>query len=323
MKPIGDRLSKLLGSPVKVLDDCLGSGVENAISYMLPKEVVLLENLRFYSGEVENDPEFSKALASLADVYVLDAFGVSHRPHASIVGVGRYLPSAAGMLLEREIDILGKTLDSPERPLLAILGGAKVSDKLLVLKNLLGKVDTLLLGGGMAANFIKAAGLSVGYSKVEDDHLEFNRTLLKRTREEDIHIHLPEDVVVTRNLNGRLGDSKVVNIDAIPFDHYIADIGPQTILRYVGLLVTAKTIIWSGPMGVFERDEFSSGTIRIAETLAESHGVTIIGGGSTAHAIESVGLGERFTHVSTGGGAMLDFLGGMDLPGIMGLPKKV
>ncbi len=322
IKPIANRLARLLNSSVRALDDCIGPVVEETISNMLPKEIILLENLRFYPGEMENDPEFSKALASLADVYILDAFGVAHRTHASVVGVGNYLPSAAGILMETEIEMLGKALDNPERPLLALLGGAKVSDKLLVLKNLLSKVDTLLIGGGMAANFIKACGLPVGYSKVEHEHQDFAKTVLQRTREEGIHIHLPEDVVITKDLNGKLEDSKIVNIDAIPFDHYVADIGPKTIIRYVQHMVTPRTVIWSGPMGVFEIEKFAYGTNRIAQALAESDGVTIIGGGSTAHAIENMGFGDRFSHVSTGGGAMLDFLGGKELPGIMGLPEK-
>jgi phosphoglycerate kinase len=281
--------------------------------------LLLLENLRFHAEEEANDAEFAQALASLADVYVNDAFGSAHRAHASTVGVTAYLPAVAGFLMERELAFLGQALAAPARPFVAVLGGAKVSDKMGVIHNLLGKVDSLLIGGGMANTFLKAQGKAVGESLVENDKLEKARTLL---REGGSKLILPVDVVVADRLDAK-AEKATVGVDAVSAGWRILDIGPQTTKRFAQQLGTARTVVWNGPMGVFELEPFAAGTFAMARALAELPGaVTIIGGGDSAAAVEQAGLAEHITHISTGGGASLEFLEGKELPGVAALQDQ-
>ena len=316
--PVATRLSELLAQPVRMVPDCVGPDVQAAVAAMNPGDVVLLENLRFHNEETKNEPEFARQLASLADLYVNDAFGTAHRAHASTEGVTHYLPAAAGFLMEKELDFLGKAVESPEHPFVAILGGAKISDKIGVIDNLLCKVDKLIIGGGMANTFLKAQGYAVADSLVEDDSLESARTLLKQGQNKLI---LPVDVVVA---DGFANDAQkqVVKIDAVPAGWRILDIGPDTVKLFSDLLTTAKTVVWNGPMGVFEFPEFAKGTFALAHTLANIQAVTIIGGGDSAAAIEQAGLADRITHISTGGGASLEFLEGKTLPGVAALADR-
>ena len=316
--PVATRLSELLAQPVRMVPDCVGPDVQAAVAAMNPGDVVLLENLRFHNEETKNEPEFARQLASLADLYVNDAFGTAHRAHASTEGVTHYLPAAAGFLMEKELDFLGKAVESPEHPFVAILGGAKISDKIGVIDNLLCKVDKLIIGGGMANTFLKAQGYAVADSLVEDDSLDSARTLLKQGPNKLI---LPVDVVVA---DGFANDAQkqVVKIDAVPAGWRILDIGPDTVKLFSDLLTTAKTVVWNGPMGVFEFPEFAKGTFALAHTLANIQAVTIIGGGDSAAAIEQAGLADRITHISTGGGASLEFLEGKTLPGVAALVDR-
>jgi len=316
--PVATRLSELLAQPVRMVPDCVGPDVQAAVAAMNPGDVVLLENLRFHNEETKNEPEFARQLASLADLYVNDAFGTAHRAHASTEGVTHYLPAAAGFLMEKELDFLGKAVESPRHPFVAILGGAKISDKIGVIDNLLGKVDKLIIGGGMANTFLKAQGYAVADSLVEDDSLESARMLLKQGQNKLI---LPVDVVVA---DGFANDAQkqVVKIDAVPAGWRILDIGPDTVKLFSDLLTTAKTVVWNGPMGVFEFPEFARGTFALAHTLANIQAVTIIGGGDSAAAIEQAGLADRITHISTGGGASLEFLEGKTLPGVAALADR-
>lgn len=316
--PVATRLSELLAQPVRMVPDCVGPDVQAAVAAMNPGDVVLLENLRFHNEETKNEPEFARQLASLADLYVNDAFGTAHRAHASTEGVTHYLPAAAGFLMEKELDFLGKAVESPKHPFVAILGGAKISDKIGVIDNLLGKVDKLIIGGGMANTFLKAQGYAVADSLVEDDSLDSARTLLKQGQNKLI---LPVDVVVA---DGFANDAQkqVVKIDAVPAGWRILDIGPDTVKLFSDLLTTAKTVVWNGPMGVFEFPEFAKGTFALAHTLANIRAVTIIGGGDSAAAIEQAGLADRITHISTGGGASLEFLEGKTLPGVAALADR-
>ena len=322
MAPVGERLSALLSTPVKTLKDCTGPEVEAAIAAMSPGEIMVLENLRFHPGEEKDDPDFARALASLADVFVMDAFAVAHRAHASTVGIPRYLPSVAGLLLERELELMGRALESPARPLAALLGGAKVSDKIMVLEHLLDRIDRLFIGGGMAATFLRAMGHSTGASSVEEDKLDFAAQLLRRARDRGISIHLPEDVVVSQESNAGSGQIRTVPVDQIPGGWYVMDIGARSIEAFVGGLRECKTVIWNGPMGVFEIAAFSEGTRRIGTALAAMDAATVVGGGSTAEAVEALGIMDEMTHVSTGGGASLQFLQGRELPGIAALPDR-
>ena len=323
MAPIAGRLSALLSRPVQALPDCIGPGVKRAVSRMEAGDVVLLENLRFYPGEEGNDPGFARDLASLAEVFVLDAFAAAHRAHASIVGVPHHLPSVAGLLLQQEVEVIGGALESPNRPLAALLGGAKTGDKIRILENLLGKVDVLFIGGGMAATFLKARGKSVGASLVEDELIEFAADLMARARERGVAFHLSKDVVVASEFSATPSKIRTVDVAHIPNGFVAMDIGPGTVQRFSDQLSSCKTVIWNGPMGVFEYAPFSKGTRGIAETLASLDATTIVGGGSTAEAVKSLGLDHRIVHVSTGGGAMLEFLEGKELPGIAALPSKV
>ena len=321
MAPLAQHLATLIGRPVKALSECMGPSVGDAVAAMRSGDVVMLENLRFHAGEEKNDPAFAKALARLAEIFVLDAFGAAHRPHASIVGVMKYLPSAAGLLLQREVKVIGAALESPDRPLAAILGGAKVSDKLFILSNLLDKANVLIIGGGMVGTFLKAQGYSVGASLVEDDLLETTRGIMETASSKGVALHLPVDLVVASEFKADPKDVTTVELDEVPEGHYIMDIGQRSRKEFVAHLESCKTVIWNGPMGVFEYEVFAQGTRSMAQALASLDAVTIIGGGSTAEAVESLGLGDNITHVSSGGGAMLEFLEGKVLPGIAALPS--
>ena len=295
--------------------------MEAAIAAMAPGDVVLLENLRFDAGEEANDPGFSRALASLADYFVMDAFAVAHRAHASTVGVTEYLPSAMGFLVEREVSSMGSALESPEKPLAALMGGSKVSDKILLLENILDKLDHLFIGGGMCVTFLKAQGHNVGASQVEEDRLEFAREMLDAAAQRGIKVHLPGEVVVASEFAADPAEVQVSPADGVPDGGIIMDIAPSAAQQFARELQQCRTVIWNGPMGVFEMPRFSEGTRVVADAIASAPGVTsVVGGGSTAETVEALGLMDRMTHVSTGGGASLEFLGGIELPGIAALP---
>jgi phosphoglycerate kinase len=321
LAPEAGRLSELLGRPVTALKDCIGPEVEKAVSGMKNGDLVLLENLRFHPEEEANDPDFARSLARLADVYVDDAFGASHRAHASISGVASYLPAIAGFLMEKELNFLGSLLESPSRPFVAVLGGAKVSDKLGVVRSILEKVDALLIGGGMAANFLKAQGFAVGASAIEEDKLDYTREMIKKAQNKGVQLLLPSDVVAAEKLEEG-AQSRTVPIKEIPATWVIADIGPETTNQFAREIQSSKTAFWNGPMGVFEVEAFARGTRGIAKALAESKATTVVGGGSTAEAVEEMGLAGKMTHVSTGGGASLELLEGLELPGVAVLQDK-
>jgi phosphoglycerate kinase len=308
LKPCAVRLSELLGQPV-------------AVAALAPGQVVLLENLRFHAEEEANDPAFAKALASLGDVFVNDAFGTAHRAHASTEGVTHYLPAVAGLLMEKEIDYLGRAMEAPERPFVAIIGGSKVSDKIGVLENLLAKVDALLIGGGMANTFLLAHGFEVGQSLVEADKLDVARGILAKAKAAKVRFLLPVDVVVADRFAAD-AEWRVTTVSEVPEAWRILDIGPQTIALFREELAPAKTVVWNGPLGVFEFPAFAVGTVSIAKALSEIHATTIVGGGDSASAVEQAGVAERMSHISTGGGASLEFLEGKTLPGVAALMDK-
>ncbi len=314
---VAEKLSELLGKPVKKLDDCVGEEVKKEISEAKPGEVILLENTRFYPGEKENDPAFAKELADLADIFVSDAFGAVHRAHASTVGVTKFLPSVAGLLLEKEIKILTEVLTNPKRPLVAIIGGAKISTKLGVISKLLDKVDVLLLGGALANTILKGRGVQVGKSLVEDGMLEEANALPidKETLE------IPVDVVVAKERKEGV-PSEIKGTGALSSDDQIMDIGPDTVKLFNNIIKNAKMVIWNGPLGVFEIPEFAKGTNEIAKAIVDSGAKAVIGGGETVDAVKEQGLEDKIWHVSTGGGAMLEFLEGKELPGIAALEDK-
>jgi len=321
MTPIAKRLSELLGKPVKALRECIGPEVEAAVAKLGDGDVALLENLRFYPGEEANDPNFAQALARLADVYVNDAFGASHRAHASIVGVAKYLPTVSGFLMAKELKALSGALENPKRPFAAMIGGAKVSGKLAVLENIIAKVDALLIGGGMAATFIKSKGYRVGASMVENDKLDYVRQLTERAKSLGVRLLLPKDVVVTDKLEAG-SSTKIVPVTEIPDGWVAADIGPRTIKEFSQELKKCKTVLWNGPVGVFEIPQFAEGTHHLAQVLAGLKATTVIGGGSTAEAVVEMGLADKMSHVSTGGGASLEFLEGKVLSGVAVLQDK-
>ncbi len=318
LNPVAKRLSELLGKPVKKLDDCIGPEVEAAVAASKPGDVLLLENLRFYAEEEKNDPEFARKLAKLADVYVNDAFGTAHRAHASTAGVAAYLPAVAGFLMEKEIQFLGEAIQNPQRPFVAILGGAKISDKIGVIENLLAKADTLLIGGGMANTFLKAKGYQMGDSLVEEGSVQLAAELLQKGGSKLV---LPVDVVIADAFSAE-AKSQVVSADSVPAGWRVLDIGPKSVELFAEKIKGAKTVVWNGPMGVFEFPPFAKGTFAIAKALADSGATTIIGGGDSVAAVEQSGLAERITHISTGGGASLEFLEGKELPGIAVLNNK-
>jgi phosphoglycerate kinase len=320
MDPVAERLSELLGRPVKKLDDCIGPAVESAVKTMQPGDVTLLENTRFHPEEKKNNPDFAAQLAALGQVYVNDAFGSAHRAHASTVGVTDTLrPAVAGFLLERELEYLGKALADPPPPFIAIMGGAKISDKIAVIENLLAKVDSLLIGGGMANTFFVAQGHEVGSSLVEEEAIGTAKKLLAEHADKLI---LPVDCVVAIEFKAE-AESKVVPVDEVPAGWMILDIGPATVAHFANRLAAAKTVVWNGPMGVFEFPRFAEGTFAVARALAKlNDATTIIGGGDSAAAVEQAGLADQMSHISTGGGASLEFLEGKTLPGVAALDDK-
>ena len=324
LRPVAARTSELLGRPVAFAEDCIGDTAKKAVdSARASRGVVLLENLRFHPEEEKNDPAFAKALASLADRYVDDAFGAAHRAHASVEGITHYISrAAAGLLMEQELKYLGHMLESPEHPFVAILGGAKVSDKIEVIENLLGKVDRLLIGGAMAYTFFKSRGLPVGRSLVEDDKLEHARTIETLAAQKHTKLELPVDHVVAEKVDGSVPRETLRVGDAAIGDRLGLDIGPATIKAYTAALADAKTVVWNGPMGVFEIDAFAAGTNAVANAVANVKGTTVIGGGDSIAAVKKAGIADRITHISTGGGASLEFLGGRTLPGVAALADK-
>jgi len=322
LTPVANRLSELLGQPVTMCKDCVGDEVAAQVGALANGQVALLENLRFHAGEEKNDPEFTKQLASLADLYVNDAFGTAHRAHASTEGVTHYLsPSVAGYLIEKELQYLQNAVENPEKPLAAIIGGSKVSSKIGVIDTLLEKVDKLLIGGGMIFTFYKARGMSVGKSLVEDDKLDLAKSLEAKAKERGVQLLLPTDVVIADNFAPD-ANSQTVSIEAIPDGWMGLDIGPDSVKVFQDALADCKTVIWNGPMGVFEFDKFAKGTEAIANSMAEltkTGASTIIGGGDSVAAVEKVGVADQMSHISTGGGASLELLEGKVLPGIAAL----
>ena len=322
MAPVVQRLSELLDAPVLEAPDCIGYEVQRTVDTLPSGGMALLENLRFHPGEESNDPGFASELASLAQFYVNDAFGAAHRAHASTEGVARILPSAAGFLMARELEMLGRALESPERPFTAIFGGAKVSDKIAVLERLASRVDTLIVGGGMAATFLKAQGFDIGDSLVEEDRLYSAASLIERARKGGTDFLLPVDVVVADSFSEGAGH-RTVEASAIPRGWRIMDVGPRSSELFAEALKPSRTVVWNGPLGVFEWSRFSNGTTRIAQVLAGlKDSTTVVGGGSTAEAVQLLGLTEKMTHVSTGGGASLELLEGRVLPGVAALMRE-
>lgn len=320
LDPVATRLSQILGRPVKKVNDCVGPEANEAVRNLKPGEVLLLENLRFHEEEEQNDPVFSKALAALADVYVNDAFGTAHRAHASTVGVAGLLPAAAGFLMEKEIEALAGALKSPARPFAALIGGAKVSSKIKVLENLVARVDGLFIGGAMACTFLKAQGYEMGRSLVEDDQMDSALRIVKDAKGRGVNFMLPVDAVVADRIEAN-AQWAVTPVSAVPKDSYVLDIGPATIGLFEDQLRPHKTVLWNGPMGVFELAPFASGTRAMAAFLADLPANTIVGGGESVAAVEEMGLAGRFSHVSTGGGATLEFIEGRILPGVEALGK--
>jgi phosphoglycerate kinase len=318
LKPVAAYLDKLIDAPVAFAEDCIGPKAEAAAADLQPGQVLVLENTRFHAGEKKNDPEMAKQLASLADLFVDDAFGTAHRAHASNVGVTEYLSSAAGFLLEKEIKYLGNTIADPKRPFVAILGGAKVSDKIGVIENLLDKADRILIGGGMANTFFKAQGYDMADSLVEEDAIETAKDLLAKAGDKLV---LPVDVVIADDFAADAA-AKTMDVGDVPAGWRILDIGPKTVAEFDQVIADAGTVVWNGPMGVFEFEAFAKGTFEIAKALAKSDAISIVGGGDSASAIQKSGLADKITHISTGGGASLEMLEGKTLPGLAALDDK-
>jgi phosphoglycerate kinase len=318
LRPVAEHLSGLLGKPVGFAEDCIGPDTISKVALLKPGDVLLLENTRFHAGETKNDDVMARQLANLADLYVNDAFGSAHRAHASTEGVARFLPAVAGFLMEKEIQYLGTVITDPEKPFVAILGGAKISDKIGVIRNLLSKADVILIGGGMANTFFKAEGYPVGDSLVEDEALGSAREFLKTGRTQ---IRLPVDVMIADKFAAD-ADWKVIQSGPIPDGWRILDIGPDTIAAYAKVIRKAKTVVWNGPMGVFEFPEFAKGTLGIAKMIANSQATSVIGGGESVAAIQQSGLADKISHISTGGGASLEMLEGLELPGVAALQDK-
>ncbi|HXH21561.1 MAG TPA: phosphoglycerate kinase [Dehalococcoidia bacterium] len=318
LRPVAERLAQLLGRPVKTAPDCVGPEVEAAVAELKPGEILLLENLRFHAEEEKNDPEFARRLASLADIYVNDAFGTAHRAHASTEGVARLLPAVAGFLMMKELEVLGRLLTNPARPFAAILGGAKISTKIGVLTHLLPKIDILLLGGGIASTFLKALGTPVGQSLVEDDYIETARDILKQAEQRGVPVLLPTDVVIAEEFAAD-AEHMTVSVGGIPPNWRIMDVGHDTLSTFRDALDDCGTIFWNGTLGVAEFPAFAEGSLSLALYLADLRSTVVIGGGETAALVEQAGLRDRYTHVSTGGGASLEFLEGRVLPGVAAL----
>lgn len=321
LTPAAKRLEELLGKPVKKVDEVIGPEVERAVGALKEGEVLLLENVRFHPGETKNDPELSKTFASYADLFVNDAFGSAHRAHSSTAGIASYIPAVAGFLMEKEIETIGKALSSPKHPFTAIIGGAKVKDKIGVIENLLDKVDHLLVGGGLANTFIKAKGYSVGASLYEEEKVEVAKALMEKAEQKGASFFIPTDVVVADSFQNE-AKRKVVPIDAIPEGWQALDIGPETIRTYEDVIRRSELVIWNGPMGVFEMENFAVGTFAVAKACAESKAETIIGGGDSVAAVEKAGLADKISHISTGGGASLEFMEGKELPGVSVLEER-
>ena len=321
LTPVAEYLSKALGQPVKMAADVIGESAKSVSASLQDGEVALLENVRFHKEEEKNDPEFSKALASLADIYVNDAFGTAHRAHASTAGVAAYLHAVCGYLIQKEITVMGGALTDPKRPFVAILGGAKVSDKIGVISNLLDKVDTLIIGGGMAYTFMKSLGYSIGTSLCENDKLELAQEMMAKAKDKGVKFLIPLDNVAADKYDEN-ANHKVVDSDKIPDGWMGLDIGPKTQELFTSALKGSGTVVWNGPMGVSEWKNFAVGTIAVAKAVAESGAVSIIGGGDSAAAVEQLGYADKMTHISTGGGASLEFLEGLELPGIACLNDK-
>ncbi|MBC8536602.1 phosphoglycerate kinase [Feifania hominis] len=321
LAPVAARLSELLGVEVKMAKDVVGESAKSLAASLKDGEAMLIENVRFHKEEEKNDPAFAKELASMADIYVNDAFGTSHRAHASTEGVAQYLPAVCGYLIQKEIEVMGKALSDPARPFAAILGGAKVSDKIGVINNLLDKVDILIVGGGMAYTFIKAQGGEIGTSLCEEDKLDLAREMIKKAQDKGVKFLLPVDTVVAQEFKAD-AEAKTVRAGEVPAGWMGLDIGEETIKLFSDAVKSAKTVVWNGPMGVFEFERFAKGTKEIAKAVAESGAISIIGGGDSAAAVEQLGFADKMTHISTGGGASLEFLEGRELPGIAALNDR-
>lgn len=321
LTPVAKKLSELLNKEVAKADEAYGENVKAMIEKMSDGDVLLLENVRFYPGEEKNDPELAKEFASLADIFVNDAFGAAHRAHASTEGIAKYLPAVSGFLMQKELDVLGKAMSNPERPFTAIIGGAKVKDKIGVIENLLDKVDNLIIGGGLAYTFIKAKGLEIGTSLVEEDKIDMAKSFMQKAEEKGVKFYMPIDATIAPEF-GENVETKIVDIDSIPADWMSLDIGPKTVELYSDVIRNSKLVIWNGPMGVFEFDKFANGTKGVAEALASSEAFSVIGGGDSAAAAEKFHLADKMSHISTGGGASLEFIEGKELPGVVALNDK-
>jgi len=321
LKPVAEELSKLLGKEVKLAKDVIGADAKELTSNIKDGEIVLLENVRFHAEEEKNDADFAKELANMAEIYVNDAFGTAHRAHGSTAGVADYLPAVSGFLIEKELEFLGGALENPKKPFVAILGGAKVSDKIGVIENLIEKVDTLIIGGGMAYTFFKAKGLNIGTSICEEDKIDLAKSLLEKAKAKGVKLLLPVDNKVAKEFSNE-AEYIEVSSEEIPDGYMGMDIGTKTIENFKEVLKDAKTVVWNGPLGVFEFDKFAQGTNEVAKILGNLDAITIIGGGDSAAAIEKMGLADKMTHISTGGGASLEFLEGKTLPGIACLQNK-
>ncbi|WP_077624848.1 phosphoglycerate kinase [Sediminibacillus massiliensis] len=318
---VAKRLSDLLGQTVIKTDQVYGEEVNEALSQLTDGDVLLIENVRFNPGEEKNDPELAKEFANMADVYVNDAFGAAHRAHASTAGIAEHLPSAAGFLMQKELDVLGKALSDPERPFTAIIGGAKVKDKIGVIDHLLDKVDNLIIGGGLAYTFIKARGFEIGQSLLEEDKIDLAKEFMQKAKDNGVNMIMPEDIIVGDDFSND-ANTQEVDIENIPSDWEGMDIGPKTREKYSQIIADSKLIIWNGPMGVFELDTFANGTKAVAEAMANTNGYSVIGGGDSAAAVEKFGYADQMDHVSTGGGASLEFMEGKVLPGVDALSDK-
>jgi phosphoglycerate kinase len=322
LTPVAKRLGELLEKEVQKADEAHGDAVKAQIEGLNAGEVLLLENVRFYPGEEKNDPELAKAFAELADLYVNDAFGAAHRAHASTEGIAHYLPAVSGFLMEKELDVLGKALSNPERPFTAIIGGAKVKDKIGVIENLLEKVDNLIIGGGLAYTFVKAQGHEIGKSLLEEDKIDLAKSFMEKAKEKGVNFYMPIDAIVADEFSAD-ANTKSVSIEEIPADWLSLDIGPKTAELYQDVIQNSKLVIWNGPMGVFEMEKFAEGTKAVAEALANSENTySVIGGGDSAAAVEKFHLADKMSHISTGGGASLEFMEGKALPGVVALSDK-
>lgn len=322
LNAVAARLSDLIGKPVKKTDEAYGPVVEQEISRMQDGDLLLLENVRFYPGEEKNDPELAKNFAALADIYVNDAFGAAHRAHASTEGIAHHIPAVAGFLMEKELEVLGKALSNPERPFTAIIGGAKVKDKIGVIDNLLEKVDNLIIGGGLAYTFVKAQGYEIGKSLLEEERIDLAKSFIEKAKEKGVNFLMPIDTVVANEFSPE-AEAKVVDIDQIPADWQGLDIGPKTMEQYRDVIQSSKLVIWNGPMGVFEYEKFADGTKGVADALAGAENTyTVIGGGDSAAAVEKFNVADKMDHISTGGGASLEFMEGKELPGVAALNNK-